>query len=109
MDLGIFDGANLPAGKLVRNPYHRNQRHGWCSAERFGQWRLLYYTLAEDGSGQYLYASGLNCPNNSCDLSTGTVTSWKLNDGVPTALSGPLSNGSNALANGLAVALKHGG
>ena len=67
------------------------------------------YTLAEDGSGQYLYASGLNCPNNSCDLSTGTVTSWKLNDGVPTALSGPLSNGSNALANGLAVALKHGG
>ena len=67
------------------------------------------YTLAEDGSGQYLYASGLNCPNNSCDLSTGTVTSWKLNDGVPTALSGPLSNGSNAIANGLAVALKHGG
>lgn len=71
---------------------------------------LELYTLAEDGSGQYLYGSGLNCPNGSCDPSTGTVTSWKLGDGgAPTALSGPLSTGSNAIAYGLGVAPKHGG
>jgi hypothetical protein len=67
---------------------------------------LYIYALAEDGSGQYLYASGMNCPTEAC---VGTVTSWKLDDGVPTALTGPLNTGSNAVAYGMGVALKHGG
>ena len=64
--------------------------------------------LAEDGTGLYLYTSGANCPNGSCENSIGYVMSWKLNDGVPTALTGPLNTGSNAWADGLGVARKSG-
>ena len=68
---------------------------------------LYLYALAEDGTGLYLYASGMNCPNGSCDPATGAVTSWKLSDGVPSALT-TLNTGSNAPAYGLGVARKSG-
>jgi hypothetical protein len=61
------------------------------------------FSIAEDGSGLYLYGGGENSNSNG-----GVVTSWKVNDdGDPTALTGPLNTGSTASAN-LAVAVKHG-
>jgi hypothetical protein len=67
-----------------------------------------FYSLAEDGSGLYLYASGENCPGNTPTSCVGAVSSWKLDDGVPTALTSPLSNGSNAVVYGMGVARKSG-
>lgn len=69
---------------------------------------LVLPALAEDGTGLYLYASGENCPDGSCQIPMGAVTSWKLDNGIPTALSGPLSTGSNVIASGMGVARKSG-
>jgi DNA-binding beta-propeller fold protein YncE len=80
---------------------------GYGTTETSSTGDLYLYALAEDGTGLYLYASGMNCPNGSCDAAAGTVTSWKLSDGVPTALT-TLDTGSNATAYGMGVARKSG-
>ena len=80
---------------------------GYGTTESSSTGDLYLYALGEDGTGQYLYASGMNCPNGSCDPSAGTVTSWKLSDGIPTTLT-TLGTGSNATAYGMGVARKSG-
>jgi hypothetical protein len=66
---------------------------------------LSNYAVAEDGSGQYLYATGNYCPSSGCSPNAGTAaTSWKLNDGDPVLLSGPFitgANGDSAIAVGV--------
>jgi len=81
---------------------------GYGTTETSPTGDVYIYALGEDGTGLYLYTSGENCPNGSCDVPLGTVMSWKLSDGVPTALTGPLNTGSNAIAYGMGVARKSG-
>jgi hypothetical protein len=81
---------------------------GYGTTETSSTGDVYVDALAEDGTGLYLYASGWNCPEGNCDVSEGTVTSWKLDDGVPTALTGPLSAGSSAAAVGMGIAIKSG-
>ena len=67
---------------------------------------LYNFALAEDGTGQYLYAGGSYCPSSGCSPNASTaVTSWKLMDGDPVLLSGPLSTeerGTSIIAVGVA-------
>ncbi len=81
---------------------------GYGTTEASSTGNLILPALAEDGTGLYLYASGENCPNGNCSVPVGVVTSWKLSDGVPKALTGPLNTGSNAPASGMGVARKSG-
>jgi Lactonase, 7-bladed beta-propeller len=81
---------------------------GYGTTETSSTGDVYISALAEDGTGLYLYTSGENCPNGNCGAPEGTVMSWKLSDGVPTALTGPLNTGSNATAYGMGVARKSG-
>ncbi len=67
---------------------------------------LYIFALGEDGTGQYLYGTGNDCPSSGCSPTyNGAVGSWKLTDGDPVLLSGPFStgvNGTTAIAVGVA-------
>jgi hypothetical protein len=67
---------------------------------------LYNMALAEDGTGLYLYAGGST--DDDCLHGSGTVTSWKVSDGNPVLLSGPLESGLGYCAGPVAAAPKHG-
>jgi hypothetical protein len=67
---------------------------------------LYNMALAEDGTGLYLYAGGSTA--DDCLSGSGAVTSWKISDGNPVLLSGPLESGLGYCAGPVAAAPKYG-